>query len=205
LWYFWQFFPILDLIFYILFSFAFFFGIIILIISSAFIARIFLIFTNLIHKPREGVYVRSKRDKDYCYWSLRALIRKWPTWLARQLSLPLLENLVLKILGLGTSLSNSLYEGWIDCEFIKFGKNVKVGQGSFIISNIIINNQDHRTKARFEENLIRFGPLQDTLYLHYLDRKTVTIYANYTKIINGQFIPLLDTMITSKDTLWILR
>jgi len=71
--------------------------------------------------------------------------------------------------------------------------------------NIIINNQDHRTKARFEENLIRFGPLQDTLYLHYLDRKTVTIYANYTKIINGQFIPLLDTMITSKDTLWILR
>jgi len=73
------------------------------------------------------------------------------------------------------------------------------------ISNIIINNQDHRTKARFEENLIRFGPLQDTLYLHYLDRKTVTIYANYTKIINGQFIPLLDTMITSKDTLWILR
>ncbi|MFW9970831.1 MAG: hypothetical protein ACFFDF_11595, partial [Candidatus Odinarchaeota archaeon] len=112
LWYFWQFFPVLDLIFYIIFPFAFFLGIIILIISSAILGRIFLFFINLIHKPSEGVFLRNKSDKDYCYWSLRALVRKWPTWLARHLSLPLLEILILKILGLKTSFSNSLNDGW---------------------------------------------------------------------------------------------
>ena len=81
-------------------------------------------------------------------------MRKWPTWLARQLSLPILEVLVLKILGLRTSFSNSLYEGWIDCEFIEFGKNVKVGQGSFIISNIIIKDKLILKKVSIEDNVI---------------------------------------------------
>jgi acetyltransferase-like isoleucine patch superfamily enzyme len=154
IWFFWQFFPILDLMFYIFFPMAFFIGIIILIISSAIVARIFLGFFNLIHKPRQGVFLRSKSDKDYCFWCLRALVRKWPTWLARQLSLPPLEILILKILGLKTSFSNSLYEGWIDCEFIQFGKNVKLGQGSFITSNIIIQDKIILKKITIEDNVI---------------------------------------------------
>ncbi|GAG59440.1 unnamed protein product, partial [marine sediment metagenome] len=32
-------------------------------------------------------------------------------------------------------------EGWVDCEFIEFGKNVKIGQGSIIMSNIIIKDK----------------------------------------------------------------
>lgn len=154
MWYFWQFFPILDLIFFILFPFAFFFGIIILIIISAITARFFLIFINIIHKPIEGVFERNKSDKDYCYWSLRALVRKWPTWLARQLSLPILEILVLKILGIKTSFSNSLHDGWIDCEFVKFGKNIKIGQGSFVISNIIIDNKLILKQVSIQDNVI---------------------------------------------------
>ncbi|MFW9818416.1 MAG: hypothetical protein ACFFE5_02305 [Candidatus Thorarchaeota archaeon] len=154
LWYFWQFFPNLNLMFYILFPFAFFLGIIILIISSAIVARFFLVFINIIHKPIEGVFERNNSDKDYCYWSLRALARKWPTWLARQLSLPFLEILVLKILGIKTSFSNSLHEGWVDCEFIKFGKNIKVGQGSFVISNLIINNKLILKQVSIKDNVI---------------------------------------------------
>jgi len=154
LWYFWQFFPTLDLIFYLLFPFVFFLGIIFLILSAAIIAKVFLIFINLLHKPKEGIFLRNKSDKDYCYWSLRAVVRKWPTWLSRQLSLPILEVLVLKILGLRTSFSNSLYEGWIDCEFIEFGKNVKVGQGSFVISNIIIKDKLIIKKISIEDNVI---------------------------------------------------
>jgi len=153
-WYFWQFFPILDLIFYILFPFAFFLSIILLIISSAIVAKIFLIFINILHKPKEGVFLRNKSDMDYCYWSLRAVVRKWPTWLARQLSLPFLELLILKILGVRTSFSNSLYEGWIDCEFIELGKNVKIGTGSFIISNIIIKDKLILKKVSIKDNVI---------------------------------------------------
>jgi acetyltransferase-like isoleucine patch superfamily enzyme len=118
------------------------------------IAKIFLFIINIIHKPKEGVFLRNKSDKDYCYWSLRAVIKKWPTWLARQLSLPLLEILVLKVLGIKTSLSSVLYEGWIDCEFIELGKNVKIGQGSFIISNIIIKDKLIIKKVVIKDDVI---------------------------------------------------
>lgn len=154
LWYFWQFFPNLVLVFYIIFPFAFFLGIIILIISSTILAKIFLVFVNIIHKPRQGIFLRNKSDKDYCYWSLRAIIKKWPTWLARQLSLPVLEILVLKILGVKTSFSNSLENGWVDCEFIEFGKNIRIGQGSFIISNLIIKDKLILKKVKIEDNVI---------------------------------------------------
>ncbi len=125
-----------------------------MIISSAIVAKIFLIFINILHKPKEGVFLRNKSNKDYCYWSLRAVVRKWPTWLARQLSLPFLEILVLKMLGVRTSFSNSLYEGWIDCEFIELGKNVKIGTGSFIISNIIIKDKIILKKVSIKDNVI---------------------------------------------------
>ncbi|UCC20104.1 MAG: hypothetical protein JSV62_02145 [Promethearchaeota archaeon] len=111
-------------------------------------------FINLIHKPSEGVFLRNKKDKDYCFWSLRAVIKKWPTWLARQFSLPLIEIIVFKILGVKTSFSNSLYEGWVDCEFVEFGKNVKIGQGSFVISNLIIQDRLIIKKVSIQDNVI---------------------------------------------------
>lgn len=154
IWFFWHFFPSLNLTFYILFPFVFFLGILLLIISSIVIAKIFLIFINIFHKPKEGVFLRHKNDKDFCYWSLRSVIKKWPIWLARQLSLPFLEILVFKILGVKTSFSNSLYEGWIDCEFVEFGKNVKIGQGSLITSNIIIKDKLIIKKVTIQDNVI---------------------------------------------------
>jgi carbonic anhydrase/acetyltransferase-like protein (isoleucine patch superfamily) len=33
-----------------------------------------------------------------------------------------------------------LFEGWVDCEFVNFGKNVVVGQGSIVQSAVIIGN-----------------------------------------------------------------
>jgi carbonic anhydrase/acetyltransferase-like protein (isoleucine patch superfamily) len=42
--------------------------------------------------------------------------------------------------GVKTTFSNSLFEGWIDCEFIEFGKNVIVGQASIIQSTVIIGD-----------------------------------------------------------------
>ncbi len=140
--------------FYLIFPFVFFLGILLLIISSIAIAKVFLIFTNLFHKPKEGVFLRHKDDKDFRYWSLRAVIKKWPIWLARQLSLPIIEILIFKILGVKTSFSNSLYEGWIDCEFVEFGKNIKIGQGSLITSNIIIKDKLIIKKVTIQDNVI---------------------------------------------------
>ena len=129
-------------------------GIIILILGAILVSKFFLMIVNVIHKPREGVFARDKSDKDFCYWSLRAIIRKWPVWLARQLNLPLFETLILKILGVKTSFSNSLNEGWVDCEFIEFGKNVKVGQGSIIMSNIIVKDKLIIKKVTIQDNVV---------------------------------------------------
>lgn len=154
LWYYWQLFPEPDLIFYFFFPFIFFMDILILILSSILTAKIFLAFINLIHKPKEGIFKRSKKDKDYCYWSLRSVVKKWPFWLARQLNLPLLETFAFKILGVKTSFSNSLYEGWIDCEFVDIGKNVRIGQGSLILSNMIVRDNLIIKRVIIKDNVI---------------------------------------------------
>ena len=91
-WFTWQIFPDKNLVFYLAFSFFFVIGLLILITGTTIIAKFFLMITNLFHHPREGVFERDKNDKDYCYWSLRAVIRKWPIWLARQLGIHIFVN-----------------------------------------------------------------------------------------------------------------
>ncbi len=153
-WYYWQFFPKFNLIFFIFFPLVFFIGVIILIISAIIIARIFLSIINLIHKPKEGIFQRIKDDKDYCFWSLRGVIRKWPMWLARQLNLPILEKLALKMLGIKFAKHNSFHSGWIDCEFIECGSNIRIGQGSLIMSNVIIQDKLIIKKVVLKDNII---------------------------------------------------
>ena len=108
----------------------------------------------MIHTPKEGIFNRDKKDKDYCYWSLRSIIKKWPIWLARQLNLPLLEILALKILGVKSFKTNCANGGWLDCEFIEFGKNIKIGQGSIIMSNIMIREKLIIKKVVLRDNVI---------------------------------------------------
>ncbi len=154
LWFYWQFFPELSLIFLIYLPLIFLFATIVLILSSVIVARIFLSIINLIHKPKEGIFNRNKYDKDYCFWSLRGIVRKWPIWLARQLNLPFFEIIALKILGVKMARSNALHGGWVDCEFIEFGKNVRVGQGSVIMSNMIIKNKLIIKKTIIKDNIV---------------------------------------------------
>ena len=58
--------------------------------------------------------------------------------------------------GVKTKFSNSLFEGFVDCEFIEFGDNVVVGQGSIIQSATIIGNLLIIKKTIIEEN-VRIG------------------------------------------------
>lgn len=111
-----------------------------MVFVSLLFAKILLIITNLIHKPREGVFLRHPKDKDYKYWVIRNVIKKWPIWLAHKFPFPFLDNICFKIFGVKTKFSNSLFEGWVDTEFIVFGKNIVVGQGSVLQSAVIIGN-----------------------------------------------------------------
>ncbi len=118
-----------------------FFGLYIsLVFSAIFFAKIALIIVNVIHKPKVGVFLRHPADKDYRYWSLRNTIRKWPFLVAHKFPFPFLDNICFKVFGVKTKLRNSLFEGWVDTEFIEFGKNVVVGQGAIVQSAVIIGN-----------------------------------------------------------------
>jgi len=127
-----------------------------IIFISIFFAKFFLIIINLIHKPREGTFYRIKSDRDYRYWSIRNTIKKWPIWLAHNFPFPFLDNICFKIFGVKTKFSNSLFEGWVDTEFIDFGKEIVVGQGSIIQSSVIIGNMLIIRKTVIED-CVRIG------------------------------------------------
>jgi maltose O-acetyltransferase len=123
---------------------------------SLIFAKILLAIVNVIHKPKEGVFLRDPSDKDYRYWSLRSTIKKWPVWLAHKFPFPFLDNICFKMFGVKTKFTNSLFEGWIDCEFIEFGNNVVVGQGSIVQSAVIVGNLLIMKKTIVEDN-VRIG------------------------------------------------
>lgn len=111
-----------------------------LVLVSLAVAWILLLIVNSIHKPREGVFQRDISDKDYRFWSIRNTIKKWPVWLAHKFPFPFLDNLCFKAFGVKTKFSNSLFEGWVDTEFIECGDNVVVGQGTTVQSTAIVGN-----------------------------------------------------------------
>ena len=127
-----------------------------IVFVSLICAKILLIIVNVFHKPKEGVFLREKSNKDYKYWSLRNTIKRWPVWLSHRFPFPFLDNICFKLFGVKTKLSNSLFEGWVDCEFIEFGKNVVVGQGSIVQSATIMGNLLIIKKTKIHEN-VRIG------------------------------------------------
>ncbi|MFX1364684.1 MAG: DapH/DapD/GlmU-related protein [Promethearchaeota archaeon] len=115
-------------------------GYVTLVISSILLAKCFLIVTYIIHQPKEGFFKTAKLDKDYYFWSLRAVIKKWPIWISKFITLPLINKIVLR---------------WFnnDSEFIHFGKNVVIGQGTSIRASMILGNSLIIKKVKLEDNV----------------------------------------------------
>jgi len=124
--------------------------------SAIFSAKILLVLVNKIHKPREGVFLRDPSDIDYRYWSIRNTIKKWPFWVTHKFPFPFMDNVCFKVFNVKTKIQNSLFEGWVDTEFIEFGTNVVIGQGSIIQSSVIIGNLLIIKKTIIEDN-VRIG------------------------------------------------
>ena len=121
---------------------------------SLIFAKIFLTVVNLFHKPREGIFLRHKSDKDYRYWCLRSVIKKWPLWISHKFPFPFMNNICLKMFGIRTKYSNSLFEGFVDTELIEFGKNIVIGQGAIVQSAVIIGNLFIIRKTIIEDNVL---------------------------------------------------
>ena len=157
-WFYWQLLwnPIRPIHFYIFLPLVCFLMYVTAVLTSIIFAKILLVIVNAFHKPKEGVFLRHPSDKDYRYWSIRNTIKKWPIWLAHKFPFPFLDNVCFKTFGVKTTFTNSLFEGWVDCEFIEFGKNVVVGQGSIVQSAVIVGNLIIIRKTIIEDD-VRIG------------------------------------------------
>ncbi|TFF94403.1 MAG: hypothetical protein EU544_04525 [Promethearchaeota archaeon] len=142
---FWVFFPLLCLGMYFT-----------AIFTSLLVAKLMLIIVGKIHPPRTGVFLRHPSDRDYRYWSIRNTIKRWPIWLSHKFPFPFLDNICFKVFGVKTTFSNSLFEGWVDTEFINFGKNVVIGQASIVQSAVIMGNFLIIKRTNIEDN-VRIG------------------------------------------------
>ena len=105
--------------------------------SAIFFSKIFLLITNLMHKPKEGYFPRDRKNKDFKFWSLRATIKKFAFFICHNFPLPWLDIIAFKWFGVKVSLSTSLFDAWVDSEFIEIGKHTMIGQGSVIMSSMI--------------------------------------------------------------------
>jgi len=153
-----------------------------LVFSAVFIAKIFHSIVNAIHKPRTGIFLRHPSDKDYRYWCIRNVIKRWPFWLSHRFPFPFLNNICFKVFGVKTKFSNSLFEGWVDTEFIEFGKNVVVGQGAIVQSSIIIGNLLIIKKTVIDDD-VRIGSHAIVMPGTHIKKRSV-LASNSTTIVN---------------------
>jgi len=108
------------------------------IIACFFFSKLFLVLINLIHKPKEGIFKAVKGDHDFEFWCLRTELKKIVFWLMRNWPLPWMDILAFKWFGINMTISSSLHDSWCDGEFINFGRRVLIGQGSTIMSSMVI-------------------------------------------------------------------
>ena len=121
------------------------------IFSCFFLSKLLLIFINLIHFPKEGIFRTEKGDNDFEFWQLRTEIKKITLWLIRNWPLPWIDVIAFRWFGIRMDFSSHLNDAWCDAEFISFGKNVTVGQGAAIMSSMIVGNYLIIKKVRFDD------------------------------------------------------
>ena len=121
--------------FFLLLPFNAFLLIYILQISALIFSLLFLTVIKLIHRPREGIFKRDIKDKEYKYWNLRNAIKKWPLYITASNPFPWLKNrFMLRFFGVKIGSKTICDNSWISSEFVSIGKNVIMGMSSTAIS-----------------------------------------------------------------------
>ena len=121
------------------------------IFSCLFFSKLLLIFINLIHQPKEGIFRAEKNNMDFEFWRLRTEIKKIALWLLRNWPLPWIDVVAFRWFGIKMDFSSHLNDAWCDAEFISFGKHVTVGQGAVIMSSMVVGNYLIIKKIKFDD------------------------------------------------------
>ncbi|MBD3197830.1 MAG: hypothetical protein GF317_22455 [Candidatus Lokiarchaeota archaeon] len=128
-----------------LIPFLLYFPLLIIILFSAFIlsllffTKCFLLLFNLIHDPKEGLFKMSLRNSDYLFYVLRNNIKNFVLEIFDYFPLPWAKILPMKLFNITIPNSTGMLDSYIDNEFIIFGKESILGEGSMVLSSTIIN------------------------------------------------------------------
>ncbi|MHA1191983.1 MAG: acyltransferase [Promethearchaeota archaeon] len=125
--------------FYLIFVLLFPLNLVIMIyllqFSAIIVSFLLLKIVNLIHAPKEGIFNRNVKDKDYYFWNLRNIIKKWALFVAASNPFPWLKNrFTLRFFGVKIGKHTLCDNTWISSEFVNIGKNVILGMNSTILT-----------------------------------------------------------------------
>lgn len=114
---------------------------VIFFVSSIIWSLLILRIVNLFHTPREGVFPRDPRNKDYFFWSLRSVIKKFPIWVCHNFGpFPWTDVFAMKRFGNKITYKSPVFDAWVDAEMIDIGKATTIGQGCVIMTSMITLN-----------------------------------------------------------------
>ena len=123
------------LIFFLLLPFNIFILIYILQLSAILFSSLFLTLIKIIYPPKEGIFRRNIEDKDYFYWNLRNIVKKWSLFITASNPFPWLKNrFTLRFFGVKIGKKCICDNAWISSEFVTIGKNVIIGMNSTVIT-----------------------------------------------------------------------
>jgi len=111
----------------------------IFLFSLLLFAKLYLILINLLHKPKEGLFKISVKDRDYMVYAIRKAIKQFILQLYNYFPLPWIKILPLKLFHIKIPSNVGILDSYIDSDFIEFGEESILGEGAIILSSIIIN------------------------------------------------------------------
>ncbi|MFW9824986.1 MAG: hypothetical protein ACFFE4_18745, partial [Candidatus Thorarchaeota archaeon] len=104
----------------------------------AIFTKAFLLMINMIHKPKEGVFLAEDGNQDYEFWRLRVELKKLVFWFMSNGPIPWVVMWGFRWMGIKVDFSSHMQDAWADEGFIEFGRNVTVGQGAVVMSSMVI-------------------------------------------------------------------
>lgn len=110
----------------------------IFVFGIAIFTKAFLVIINMIHKPKEGIFLAEEGNMDYEFWRARVELKKLALWFMNNGPLPWIVMWGFRWLGIHVDFSSHMQDAWASGGFIKFGRNVTVGQGSVIMGSMVV-------------------------------------------------------------------
>jgi acetyltransferase-like isoleucine patch superfamily enzyme len=123
--------------------------------SAILFSMLFLIIIKLIYTPKEGIFPRDINNKNYIYWNLRNISKKWALFITASNPFPWLKNrFTLRFFGVKIGKKTMCDTCWISSEFVEIGSNVIIGMGSTLLSFGIEQDKLILRKIKVEDGVM---------------------------------------------------